>query len=94
MSYPFLKQLKGRLPHIVYLEAAKKYGNIFSFKVGQERFVVLTGYEAINQALVKQADVFSDRPNWIEFLKDFYKDGIGKAALITDICLCYKPSLV
>ena len=81
-SYQFVKQLQGRLSHIVYLEASKKYGNIFSFKLGQQTFVVLTGYDAVYQALVKQADVFSDRPNFLEVMKEAYKDGAGMASIM------------
>ena len=70
---------------MVHLEAAKKYGNIFSFKIGQQLFVVLTGYDAVYQALVKQADVFSDRPNWLGIMKEAYKDGAGNGPLLIDI---------
>ena len=77
-SYAFMKQLQCRLSHVVYLEAAKKYGNIFSFRLGQQLFVVLNGYEAVYQALVKQADVFSDRPNFLPELQQTYKEGLGK----------------
>ena len=76
-SYPFLKQLQSRPPHVVYLEASKEYGNIFSFRIGQQMFVVLTGYETVYQALVKQADVFSDRPNFLPVMQEAYKEGRG-----------------
>ena len=81
-SYPFLKKLQRRLPHILYLEASKKYGNIFSFKLGNQTLVVLTGYDAVYQALVKQADVFSDRPNFFPVAKEAYKDGAGMVFII------------
>ena len=93
-SYPFLKQLQGRLSHEVHLEASKKYGNIFSFKIGQQLFVVLTGYDAVYQALVKQADVFSDRPNWLDIMKEAYKDGAGmKQFNYFGICIIYITGL-
>lgn len=76
-SYPFLKQLQGRLSHEVYLEASKKYGNIFSFKLGPQTLVVLTGYDAVYQALVRQSDVFSDRPNFLPVTIESLKDGRG-----------------
>ena len=76
-SYPFVKKLQDRLPHVVYLESSRKYGNIFSFKLGQQTLVVLTGYDAVYQALVKQADVFSDRPNFLPVTKEALKDGAG-----------------
>ena len=63
-------------PHIVLYEAAKKYGNIMSFKLGCERIVVLSGYDTIHEALVKQSDVFSDRPP-LAITKMFTKDGGG-----------------
>lgn len=82
-SYHFLRKLQGKLLHVVYFEAAKKYGNIFSFKLGQQTVVVLTGYDAVSQALVKQSDVFSDRPNFLPIAKEALKDGAGMCHYIT-----------
>ncbi|XP_069129911.1 cytochrome P450 2B5-like [Argopecten irradians] len=39
-----------------------KYGDVFSLQLGSRRMVVINGYEALKEAFVKQADVFSERP--------------------------------
>ena len=45
------------------MDASERYGNIFSFWIGKQFVVVLTGFDAIQLALVKQSNVFSDRPS-------------------------------
>ncbi|XP_033744191.1 cytochrome P450 2C37-like [Pecten maximus] len=40
----------------------QKYGDVFSLQIGSRRMVVINGYEALKEAFVKQADVFSERP--------------------------------
>lgn len=76
-SVLFLRQLRRKRAHVALLEATKKYGNVFSFRMGSQLIVALNGYDAINEALVKQADVFSDRPNHLPALKNIMKDGGG-----------------
>ncbi|XP_025097618.1 cytochrome P450 2B5-like isoform X1 [Pomacea canaliculata] len=49
-------------PREVFASMRKKYGEIFSFYTGSRLVVVLNGYEAIHEALVKNSDVFSARP--------------------------------
>ncbi|XP_072406293.1 cytochrome P450 2K1-like isoform X1 [Chiloscyllium punctatum] len=41
---------------------AEKYGNVFSVELGPLKAVVLTGYDAVKDALVNHADQFSGRP--------------------------------
>ncbi|KAL8573101.1 hypothetical protein ACOMHN_027361 [Nucella lapillus] len=41
----------------------RQYGDVFSLYMGRRLMVVLNGHRAIREALVKQADVFSDRPD-------------------------------
>ena len=72
-----LRQFSCKRPHIVLYEAAKKYGNIMSFKMGREKIVVLSGYDTIHEALVKQSDVFSDRPFHLPEVWRLIKDGGG-----------------
>lgn len=38
------------------------YGNIYSFFIGHHLVVVLNDYHSVREALVQQAEVFSDRP--------------------------------
>ncbi|XP_051561410.1 cytochrome P450 2U1-like isoform X2 [Myxocyprinus asiaticus] len=49
-------------PQAGLTEMAKVYGNIFSIFVGPQLIVVLTGYDAVRDALSNHADAFSDRP--------------------------------
>ncbi|CAG5115333.1 unnamed protein product [Candidula unifasciata] len=45
-----------------YAEWRKRVGDIYSLYMGNTLLVVLNGYDVIKEALVKKADVFSDRP--------------------------------
>ena len=76
-SISMLKKMSSGKPYLVFMEAAKKYGNIMSFMIGRERIVVLQGYEAIHEALVKQQDVFNDRPGHLPMFKTITKNGGG-----------------
>ncbi|KAK1153163.1 cytochrome P450 2K1-like [Acipenser oxyrinchus oxyrinchus] len=40
---------------------SETYGNVFTFHMGPKKYVVLTGYEVVKEALVTQADDFSER---------------------------------
>jgi hypothetical protein len=55
----------GKLPED-FMDYAKRYGPIFRLMLGDMVVVVLNGYDMVNEALVKKADMFSDRPSlWI-----------------------------
>ncbi|XP_035686646.1 cytochrome P450 2U1-like [Branchiostoma floridae] len=45
-----------------YAKLSKKYGDVFTVYFGPRRVVVLNGYAAIHEALVKNAENFSSRP--------------------------------
>ncbi|CAH1263867.1 CYP2U1 [Branchiostoma lanceolatum] len=49
-------------PPLILTEWSKKYGDVFTIYRGPMMTVVLNGYAAIHEALVKNADVFSSRP--------------------------------
>ncbi|KAJ6668883.1 hypothetical protein lerEdw1_012369, partial [Lerista edwardsae] len=49
-------------PHLMLTSLARSYGRIFCFFVGRVPVVVLSDFEAVRDALVYQAEVFSDRP--------------------------------
>ena len=74
-SYFFLNGMRKKKMHIAFLEASKRYGRIFSFRIGSQLIVVLHGYEAIYKALVKQAHIFSDRPTYTPAFKRIFKNG-------------------
>uniref|UniRef100_A0A8C8VH63 Cytochrome P450 2U1 n=1 Tax=Pelusios castaneus TaxID=367368 RepID=A0A8C8VH63_9SAUR len=50
-------------PHLLLTGLAKVYGSIFSLFVGSRPMIVLSDFEAVREALVGQAEVFSDRPS-------------------------------
>ncbi|XP_073530093.1 cytochrome P450 2C29-like isoform X2 [Phyllobates terribilis] len=50
-------------PHKTFVQLAKKYGTVFSFRIGMSKSIVLCGYETIKDALINHAELFSERPN-------------------------------
>ncbi|MGH0141161.1 UNVERIFIED_CONTAM: hypothetical protein FKN15_027446 [Acipenser sinensis] len=48
-------------PYKTLSKLSETYGNVFTFHMGPKKYLVLTGYEAVNEALVTQADDFSER---------------------------------
>ncbi|PVD29097.1 hypothetical protein C0Q70_11694 [Pomacea canaliculata] len=53
----------------------RQYGDVFSLYLGSRLVVVLNGYKVIKDALVKNADAFSDRPHF--FFLDLVTDSKG-----------------
>ncbi|MGH0133966.1 UNVERIFIED_CONTAM: hypothetical protein FKN15_062716 [Acipenser sinensis] len=56
---------------------SETYGNVFTFHMGPKKYVVLTGYEAVKEALVTQADDFSERGQ-MHATDHFSRGGNGK----------------
>ncbi|XP_066451785.1 cytochrome P450 2C5-like isoform X2 [Eleutherodactylus coqui] len=54
--------LNVQKPYLSFQELAKKYGPVFSIKLGTEKMVVLCGYDTVKEALVNHAEEFSERP--------------------------------
>ena len=77
-----LKKMSSGKPYLVFMEESKKYGNIMSFMIGRERVVVLIGYETIYEALVKQQDVFNDRPGHLPMFETMTRNGGGIVSII------------
>lgn len=46
---------------VVVLGLVKKYGPLMSFYIGNKLFIILGDYETIQEALIKQGDVFTGR---------------------------------
>ncbi|XP_052535840.1 cytochrome P450 2W1 isoform X1 [Tympanuchus pallidicinctus] len=44
------------------MKISEKYGPVFTVHLGMQQAVVLSGYEAVKDALLNTADVFADRP--------------------------------
>ncbi|XP_056344225.1 cytochrome P450 2K6-like [Oenanthe melanoleuca] len=59
-------------PYRTYLQLSKKYGPVFSVQLGHRKIVVISGYETVKEALVNQADAFSERPK-IPIFEDLTK---------------------
>ncbi|KAL6478064.1 hypothetical protein MHYP_G00138990 [Metynnis hypsauchen] len=57
----------GQMPHITFSKLAKKYGNVYQIRLGQNDIVVLNGDAAIRQALIQHSKEFAGRPNFISF---------------------------
>uniref|UniRef100_A0A8C8SV56 Cytochrome P450 2J2-like n=1 Tax=Pelusios castaneus TaxID=367368 RepID=A0A8C8SV56_9SAUR len=58
--------------HLALQKLVDQYGNIFSVQFGNLTFVVVNGYQLVKEALVHQAEVFSDRPH-IPLLREIFK---------------------
>ena len=56
-----LLAIKSRPPYVVFTEWSKRYGVVFSVRLGRKLLVILNDVRCIKEALHKQADVFSDR---------------------------------
>ncbi|XP_069584344.1 cytochrome P450 2K6-like isoform X2 [Ranitomeya imitator] len=50
-------------PYLTMHQLSKKFGPMYTLKLGEEKVVVICGYDAIKDALVNHADEFSGRPN-------------------------------
>lgn len=49
-------------PHVRLTKLARVYGSVFSLFIGHRLLVVLNDFQSVREALVQQAEVFSDRP--------------------------------
>ncbi|XP_043574703.1 cytochrome P450 2J6-like isoform X1 [Chiloscyllium plagiosum] len=59
-------------PHLSFAKLWKEYGSVVSIQLGWTNTVILNGYEALKQALVKKSEDFADRPN-LAIYEDFFK---------------------
>ncbi|XP_078586162.1 cytochrome P450 2U1-like [Branchiostoma floridae x Branchiostoma japonicum] len=64
-SWPVVGHLLslGRAPHLKLTEWRKRYGDVYTVRMGMEDVVVLNGCRAIKEALVDYKDAFSSRPS-------------------------------
>ncbi|KAM5138559.1 vitamin D 25-hydroxylase [Mantella aurantiaca] len=61
--------LNSTEPHVYMTRLSQHHGEIFSLDLGGISTVVLNGYDAVKECLVRQSDVFADRPSLPLFLK-------------------------
>lgn len=57
----------GPRPYLSLTEMSKQYGDVFQIQIGMRPVVVLSGNETVRQALIKQGDDFSGRPDLYSF---------------------------
>ncbi|XP_046585104.1 cytochrome P450 2U1-like [Haliotis rubra] len=67
----------GSDPRITFKRLRQQYGDIFSVYLFNKPLIVLNGYSTLREAIVKNADVFSERPHTT--LNDFIARGKGVA---------------
>ncbi|XP_046558218.1 cytochrome P450 2J1-like [Haliotis rubra] len=65
-------------PRITFRRLRQRYGDIFSVYLFNKPLIVLNGYSTLKEAIVKNADVFSERPHTT--LNDFIARGKGVVA--------------
>ncbi|KAJ8335085.1 hypothetical protein SKAU_G00407240 [Synaphobranchus kaupii] len=56
-----LNILNLKFPQNTMCKLAEQYGAVFTFHMGRKKYVIVTGYEAVKEALVTQADDFGER---------------------------------
>ncbi|KAL4232266.1 Cytochrome P450 2J2 [Mactra antiquata] len=68
-----IPSLISRDPLDAFTALRNKYGDLYGLFVGQEFTVIINGYDAIHEALVKKGDIFAKRPR-SEFHQLMFKD--------------------
>ncbi|XP_078278389.1 cytochrome P450 2D6-like isoform X1 [Rhinoraja longicauda] len=79
-ALPFLGnllQVDLNNPHLSFAKLRKKYGDVMSLDFGWTNVVVLSGYKALKEALVKKSEDFADRPELPVYEKIFKRFGEG-----------------
>ncbi|XP_043945729.1 cytochrome P450 2K6-like [Protopterus annectens] len=71
-----LHLLNMKNPDISLTQLSEKYGTIYTFHMGTKKFVVLTGYDTVKDALTNHAEEFGDRGHVPIFEKSFSNYGI------------------
>uniref|UniRef100_A0A8C5PA05 Cytochrome P450 n=1 Tax=Leptobrachium leishanense TaxID=445787 RepID=A0A8C5PA05_9ANUR len=64
--------LDKKRPFRTFQELTRKYGSIFSFRMGLTKVVVLCGYDTVKDALVNHAEAFADRP-YVPLFQEVFK---------------------
>ncbi len=55
----------GRKPYLTFVRLTRRYGSIFSVRLGTKLVVVLNGRKAIREAFVTKGQAFAGRPDWV-----------------------------
>lgn len=57
----------GKRPYLSLTAMSKRYGDVFQIQIGTRPVIVLSGIETVRQALIKQGEEFSSRPDLYSF---------------------------
>ncbi|XP_030073188.1 cytochrome P450 2A13 [Microcaecilia unicolor] len=60
-----------------FMKMSEKHGPVFRLYFGSEKVVILNGYETVKEALINQAEVFSERGKMPSFDQIFHGFGIN-----------------
>ena len=71
-----LPSLDPKAPYISLNKLANKYGPVFSLRFGSFPVVVLSSFESVKEAFIKNGDDYDDRPHLAIF--DLYVKGKGR----------------
>ncbi|CAB1348651.1 unnamed protein product [Coregonus sp. 'balchen'] len=74
-----LLQIDMKRPDKSFMELSKKYGSVFTVWLGPKPVVVVSGYQAIKEALVDQGEEFNGRANPAITLKLLNEHGVGSS---------------
>lgn len=68
-AFPIIGNLLelGKTPYLSLTEMSKRYGDVFQVQLGSRPVVILSGLETVRQALIKQGNDFSGRPDLYSF---------------------------
>ncbi|XP_043945731.1 cytochrome P450 2K1-like [Protopterus annectens] len=53
--------LDGKKPDLTLMQLSEKYGTLYTFHMGTQKVVVLTGYDTVKDALINHAEEFGNR---------------------------------
>ena len=51
----------------------KDFGNVYSFYMGAKLVIVISGYDAIKEAFLRNGDAFSNRPTNMKIIEKITK---------------------
>ncbi|XP_059147442.1 cytochrome P450 2U1-like isoform X2 [Physella acuta] len=61
-----------------------KYGKIFSFSLGALKFIVINDIKVMQNAFVKQGNIFSNRPHENLYILKITEDKVGRGLILSD----------
>ncbi|XP_043945732.1 cytochrome P450 2K1-like [Protopterus annectens] len=71
-----LHLLNMRRPALTLMQLSEKYGTVYTFHMGMQKTVVLTGYDTVKDALINHAEEFGNRGHLPLFENAYTEHGI------------------